>query len=68
MGLPLFAAVYDGMPSSAAGNVELLKLGAQRLMRNRTLNRANLAPLLTAIEEARAQRLPTPEIALVAAR
>jgi len=67
MGLPLFAAVYEGMPASAAGNAELIRLGAQRLMRNRTLKRANIAPLLAAIDPACATT-PAPETALAVAR
>jgi DNA protecting protein DprA len=68
MGLPLFAAVYEGMPASAAGNAELIKLGAQRPMRNRALKRANIAPLLASAEQASAKRPPAPEAALAVAR
>src|ERR1035438_5882376 len=33
LGLPLFAAVYEGSPESATGNEELLQRGAKRLMK-----------------------------------
>lgn len=49
LGLPLFAAVYEGMPESATGNEELLRQGAKRLMKSRSTNRPNIRPVLEAI-------------------
>lgn len=49
LGLPLFAAVYEGMPESATGNEELLHQGARRLMKSRSTNRPNIRPVLEAI-------------------
>jgi DNA processing protein len=49
LGVPLFAAVYEGMPKSATGNQELLHQGARRLMKSRLTNRPNLRPVLEAI-------------------
>jgi len=49
LGLPLFAAVYDGMPEAATGNEELLRQGARRLMKSRSTNRPNIRPVLEAI-------------------
>jgi len=49
LGLPLFAAVYEGMPESANGNEELLQQGARRLMKSRATNRPNIRPVLEAI-------------------
>jgi DNA processing protein len=49
LGLPLFAAVYEGMPEWAAGNEELLRMGAIRLMKSRSANRPNIRPVLEAI-------------------
>jgi DNA processing protein len=49
LGLPLFAAVYEGMPESATGNEELLRHGAKRLMKSRSMNRPNVRPVLEAI-------------------
>jgi len=49
LGLPLFAAVYEGMPESATGNDELLHQGARRLMKSRSTNRPNIRPVLEAI-------------------
>jgi DNA processing protein len=49
LGLPLFAAVYEGMPEAATGNQELLMQGARRLMKSRTTNRPNIRPVLDAI-------------------
>ena len=51
IGLPLFAAVYEGSPDSASGNEELLKRGAQRLMKSRSLNLPNIKPILQSIAE-----------------
>jgi DNA processing protein len=49
--LPLFAAVYEGMPESATGNQELLTQGAHRLMKSRSTNRPNIQPILNAIRD-----------------
>ncbi len=49
LGLPLFAAVYEGMPESATGNEELLRQGARRLMKSRSTNRPNIRPVLDAV-------------------
>ena len=49
LNLPLFAAVYEGMPESATGNEELLHQGARRLMKSRSANRPNIRPVLEAI-------------------
>jgi DNA processing protein len=49
LGLPLFAAVYEGMPESATGNDELLNQGARRLMKSRSTNQPNIGPVLEAI-------------------
>lgn len=50
LGLPLFAAVYEGMPEAATGNQELLNQGARRLMKSRATNRPNIRPVLEAIQ------------------
>ncbi len=47
LGLPLFAAVYEGMPDWATGNRELLEQGAQSLLKSRSTNRANIRHLLS---------------------
>ena len=47
--LPLFAAVYEGMPESATGNQELLREGAHSLMRSRASGLPNVAPVLNAV-------------------
>src|SRR5579875_1095920 len=62
LGLPLFAAVYEGMPESATGNEELLRQGAKRLMKSRSMNRPNLRPVLEAIASPQA-RLGDAELA-----
>jgi len=49
LGLPLFAAVYEGAPESATGNEELLVRGANRLMKSRSTDRPNIRPILDAI-------------------
>lgn len=49
LGVPLFAAVYEGMPVSATGNAELLGRGAKPLMRSRSTHCANLSPVLAAV-------------------
>jgi len=51
LGVPLFAAVYEGMPESAEGNLQLIDHGARTLMRSRKTGRANIRRLLTTIEK-----------------
>jgi len=53
LGLPLFAAAYEGMPESATGNEELLHHGAKRLMKSRATNRTNIRHVLEAVTSAR---------------
>ena len=52
LGLPLFAAVYEGRPESATGNEELLQQGARRLMKSRATNRPNIQPILEVLRSA----------------
>ncbi len=52
LGLPLFAAVYEGMPETASGNQELLQHGARRLMKSRSTNLPNIRPILEVIRSA----------------
>jgi DNA processing protein len=49
MGLPLFAAVYEGSPESATGNEELLRNGAKRLMKSKARDLPNMTPVLQVI-------------------
>lgn len=49
LGLPLFAAVYEGAPASATGNEELLSQGAKRLLKSRSTDLPNIRPILEAI-------------------
>ncbi len=49
LGLPLFAAVYEGTPEAATGNEELLTKGARRLMKSRSKDCPNIRPILDAI-------------------
>ena len=49
LGLPLFAAVYEGAPESATGNEELLSQGAKRLFKSRSTDLPNIRPILEAI-------------------
>ncbi len=49
MGLPLFAAVYEGSPETAAGNEELLLKGAKRLMKSKSRDLPNITPIIEAI-------------------
>jgi DNA processing protein len=49
LGLPLFAAVYKGMPESATGNEDLLRHGAHRLMKSRSTGHPNVRPILDAV-------------------
>jgi DNA protecting protein DprA len=51
MGLPLFAAVYEGMPESADGNEELLRMGAKPLMKSRTTNKPNIRAIVELASE-----------------
>jgi predicted Rossmann fold nucleotide-binding protein DprA/Smf involved in DNA uptake len=53
LGIPLFAPVYEGMPITAVGNQELLKIGANPVMKNRKTNRANLASVFKTIDQIR---------------
>ena len=50
LGIPLFAAVFEGSPASAAGNRELLKGGARQLLRNKSTGRANILPILDVLK------------------
>lgn len=50
LGLPLFAAVYEGMPDSATGNEDLLQQGAHRLMKSRSTGLPNIRPVLDALQ------------------
>jgi DNA processing protein len=52
LGLPLFAAVYEGMPEAATGNQELLQQGARRLMKIRSTNRQTIQPIRDVIRSA----------------
>jgi DNA protecting protein DprA len=54
IGLPLFAAVYEGAPESATGNEELLTLGAKRLMKSKSRDLPNIRPILDAIAQPQA--------------
>ena len=45
MGRPLFAPVYEGMPSTASGNRILLSQGAHGLKKSVKTMRANLTPI-----------------------
>ena len=49
MGLPLFAAVYEGSPESATGNEELLRNGAKRLMKSKSRDMPNINPILESL-------------------
>jgi DNA protecting protein DprA len=49
IGLPLFAAVYEGSPESATGNEELLLSGAKRLMKSRSRDLPNMLPIIQEI-------------------
>jgi predicted Rossmann fold nucleotide-binding protein DprA/Smf involved in DNA uptake len=55
MGVPLFAAVYEGMPDSAQGNRLLLGEGARQLFKSRNAGRANIGPILEAIRPGQMQ-------------
>jgi DNA processing protein len=46
LGMPLFAAVYQGSPESARGNEAILDIGAKPLMKNKKTNLPNLTPVL----------------------
>ncbi len=63
MGIPLFAAVYEGSPESATGNEELLRNGAKRLMKSRSRNLPNVTPIIGAIANPlRASGLDQPKL------
>jgi len=49
LGLPLFAAVYEGSPETAEGNRELLAAGGYPLYKRRSTNTPNIRPLLEAV-------------------
>jgi DNA protecting protein DprA len=49
LGIPLFAAAYEGSPESAAGNRELMEAGARGLLKSRSSGRANVAPIFEAV-------------------
>jgi DNA processing protein len=49
IGLPLFAAVYEGSPESATGNEELLRNGAKRLMKSKSRDLPNINPILESL-------------------
>jgi DNA processing protein len=51
MGLPLFAAIYEGMPETATGNQELLGQGAIQLAKSRSTQRANIKRVLRVIQK-----------------
>lgn len=50
--VPLFAPEYEGMPTTATGNRELLQRGARPLLRARATMRANLDAVLSAVHAA----------------
>lgn len=50
LGLPLFAAVYEGMPESAVGNEQLLQDGGRPLMKSRSTGLPNVSAILQAIQ------------------
>lgn len=62
LGIPLFAAAYEGMPESATGNEELFHQGARRLMKSRSMNRPNIRPVLDAITSPAASAVPQPSV------
>ena len=62
MGLPLFAAVYEGSPESATGNEELLRSGAKRLMKSKSRDLPNMTPLLQAIANPSIPRDASPQL------
>jgi DNA processing protein len=49
LGLPLFAAVYEGMPESAVGNEQLLQSGGRPLMKSRATGMPNVSSILQAV-------------------
>lgn len=49
--IPLFAPIYEGMPSSAIGNQKLLDEGAHPLLKSRKSNRANLSNIFAIFED-----------------
>jgi len=61
LGVPLFAAVYEGMPAEAEGNRQLLEEGARRILRNRTTGKPNVEPILAALRGS--VREPDPKVA-----
>lgn len=49
LGMPLFAAVYQGSPESARGNEAVLNIGAKPLMKSSRTNLPNIRPVLETI-------------------
>jgi DNA processing protein len=62
LSIPLFAAVYEGMPPFATGNQLLLEQGAYPLKRNRETGRAQLNAVFAAVSEALAIGKPQAEL------
>jgi len=58
--LPLFAAVYRGMPAEAEGNRELLQQGARPVLKSRRTGKPKIGPILAAIRNAGARPDPSP--------
>ena len=58
MGIPLFAPVYKGMPSTAVGNRELLNQGALELFKSRAANRANMSNVFSSINQKDTENTP----------
>ena len=58
LGLPLFAAVYEGSPDFATGNDELLRQGAKRLMKSRRTDLPNIRPILEAVQTRTGRSIP----------
>jgi DNA processing protein len=49
MRIPIFAAIYEGMPEWADGNYLLIKQGAIALKKNNKSNRANLENIFSVL-------------------
>jgi DNA processing protein len=58
LGVPLFAPVYEGMPESAEGNRRLAEVGARPLLRSRSTGRANVAPVVSAVQSSSRVHVP----------
>lgn len=50
LGVPLFAAVYEGMPEPAEGNYQLLTEGARKLQKSKATGKANIKPVLRVMD------------------